>query len=32
VNLAELNRGDIEKSQIELLKCCGSNKWVDNIL
>ena len=32
MNLAELNRGDIEKSQIELLKCCGSNKWVDNIL
>ncbi len=32
MNLSELNRGDIEKSQIELLKCCGSSKWVDNIL
>jgi 2-oxo-4-hydroxy-4-carboxy-5-ureidoimidazoline decarboxylase len=32
VNLAELNQGDIERSRIELLKCCGSSKWVNNIL
>jgi len=32
VNLTELNRGDFEKVHIELLKCCGSSKWVNNIL
>jgi 2-oxo-4-hydroxy-4-carboxy-5-ureidoimidazoline decarboxylase len=32
VNLTELNQADSEKACIELLKCCGSNKWVNNIL
>ncbi|HBR58941.1 MAG TPA: hypothetical protein DEA86_00470 [Deltaproteobacteria bacterium] len=32
VNLAELNQGDSEQARIELLKCCGSSKWVNNIL
>jgi 2-oxo-4-hydroxy-4-carboxy-5-ureidoimidazoline decarboxylase len=32
VNLAELNQGDSEQARIELLKCCGSRKWVNNIL
>ena len=32
MNLAELNQNDNEKSRIELLKCCGSSKWVNNIL
>ena len=30
--LAELNQGDREQTRIELLKCCGSSKWVNNIL
>ena len=32
MNLAELNQGDSEQARIELLKCCGSRKWVNNIL
>ena len=32
MNLAELNQGDNEQARIELLKCCGSSKWVNNIL
>jgi len=32
VNLTELNQGDSEQARIELLKCCGSRKWVNNIL
>ncbi|MDE0792175.1 MAG: 2-oxo-4-hydroxy-4-carboxy-5-ureidoimidazoline decarboxylase [SAR324 cluster bacterium] len=32
MNLAELNQGDSEQARIELLKCCGSSKWVNNIL
>ena len=32
MNLVELNQGDREYARIELLKCCGSNKWVNNIL
>ena len=31
MNLAELNQGDSEQVRIELLKCCGSSKWVNNI-
>ena len=31
MNLAELNKGDSEQARIELLKCCGSSKWVNNI-
>ena len=32
MNLEELNQGDSEQACIELLKCCGSIKWVNNIL
>ena len=32
MNLAELNKADSEQARIELLKCCGSSKWVNNIL
>ncbi|MDP6294450.1 MAG: 2-oxo-4-hydroxy-4-carboxy-5-ureidoimidazoline decarboxylase [SAR324 cluster bacterium] len=32
MNLAELNQGNSEQARIELLKCCGSSKWVNNIL
>ena len=32
MNLAELNQIDIEVAFIELIKCCGSIKWVNNIL
>ena len=32
MNLAEFNQGDSEQARIELLKCCGSSKWVINIL
>ena len=32
MNLAELNQSDSEQAGIELLKCCGSSKWVKNIL
>ena len=32
MNLAELNQGDSEKARIELLKCCGSSRWVNDIL
>ena len=32
MNLADLNQGDREQARIELLKCCGSNNWVNNIL
>jgi 2-oxo-4-hydroxy-4-carboxy-5-ureidoimidazoline decarboxylase len=32
VNLTELNKAGSEKAHLELLKCCGSNKWVNNIL
>ena len=31
MNLAELNQSDSEQARIELLKCCGSSKWVNNI-
>ena len=32
MNLAELNQGNSEQARIELLKCCGSSKWVNNII
>ena len=32
MNLVDLNKCDIKHAQIELLKCCGSTKWVENIL
>ena len=32
MNLVELNQGNSEKAHNELLKCCGSSKWVKNIL
>ena len=32
MNLTELNQGDSEQARIELLRCCGSSKWVNNIL
>ena len=32
MNLEDLNHCDIKQAHIELLKCCGSIKWVNNIL
>ena len=32
MNLTEFNQSDSERAYIELLKCCGSSKWVNNIL
>ena len=32
MNLEELNQGDSEQACIELLKCCGSIKCINNFL
>ena len=32
MNLEDLNHCDIKKAHIELLKCCGSIQWTENML